>query len=115
MMEDTEWHAWFRNHTLYSAWTGNEVGEEMFAISPGWRKLVIDLMDKLFAVGWDGHIAQVKEKFGGLRFYAGGLTNEQDNIIHDAEAKSFTICETCGNPGRPRGGGWITTLCDDHC
>lgn len=55
---------------------------------------------------------QVKEKFGGLRFYMNYYVEEIEELISKAQAKSFKICEHCGNPGEERGGGWILTLCD---
>ena len=59
-------------------------------------------------------ISQVKEKFGGLRFYIDGGTEEQLVMIDFAEAMSLKTCETCGDRGRSRGGGWIKVLCDKH-
>lgn len=60
-------------------------------------------------------VVQVKEKFGGLRFYAHSYTEEARKLIDEAEDKSFTICETCGGEGKtqsPRG--WLITMCDEH-
>ena len=71
------------------------------------------LIDDLFEVGWDGMILQIKEKFGGLRFYIGCGTQEMFDLIEDAEDKSITICEECGRPGTLRNGGWLVTRCDD--
>ncbi len=59
-------------------------------------------------------LVQVKEKFGGLRFYADGGSSELQAQIELAEAMSYRTCETCGAPGVPRRGGWIRTLCDAH-
>jgi hypothetical protein len=59
-------------------------------------------------------IAQVKEKFGGLRFYVYGGTEEHRNFIRFAEAMSFRTCEQCGAPGETRSTGWTKTLCDRH-
>ncbi len=59
-------------------------------------------------------LVQVKEKFGGLRFYVDGGSNELQAQIELAEAMSYRTCETCGAPGRPRSGGWVRTLCDTH-
>lgn len=56
--------------------------------------------------------AQVKEKFGGLRFYIYGGNEEMRGAIRMAEAMSFKICESCGVPGHKQPGGWIRTLCD---
>jgi len=57
--------------------------------------------------------SQVKEKFGGLRFYMTSATNEMWDIISEAEAKSYSICEACGQPGEEYGSGWINTLCPE--
>ena len=54
---------------------------------------------------------QIKEKFGGLRFYVNGGSREVHGAIHMAESMSYHICETCGNPGKPNNDGWIKTLC----
>ncbi len=71
---------------------------------------------------------QVKEKFGGLRFYVhkGGDEFTQGAIAL-AESLSFTICDVCGNPGKvgnqsltfdepKRDGvhGYYATRCRDH-
>jgi hypothetical protein len=55
---------------------------------------------------------QVKEKFGGLRFYIGFGSPEIYGMIRMAEEISLRTCEDCGRPGKKRGGGWIRTLCD---
>ena len=58
--------------------------------------------------------SQVKEKFGGLRFYTNGYTDEIGGMIRMAESMSYRTCEVCGNPGRSNHHGWISTLCDTH-
>jgi hypothetical protein len=55
--------------------------------------------------------AQVKEKFGGLRFYVGYADEEVHGMIRMAEAMSYKLCEECGNPGKSSNDGWIRTLC----
>ncbi len=59
-------------------------------------------------------VQQIKEKFGGLRFYV----NHGDDVVYGmtnlADHLSFSICEKCGNRGERRSGGWIKTLCDQH-
>lgn len=57
---------------------------------------------------------QVKEKFGGLRFYVDGGDDYTDGIIRMAEAMSVVTCEECGNVGTVGGSGWISTKCDEH-
>ena len=54
---------------------------------------------------------QVKEKYGGLRFYVNYYDEYIRGLISMAETMSYGICETCGNPGNPNDDGWITTLC----
>ena len=58
--------------------------------------------------------SQVKEKFGGLRFYTNGYTDEVGGMIRMAESMSYRTCEVCGNSGRSNNHGWISTLCDTH-
>ena len=59
-------------------------------------------------------VVQVKEKFGSLRFYINGGTEEHYNYIRFAEDLSARTCETCGAPGKMRGQGWYYTACDEH-
>ena len=57
---------------------------------------------------------QVKEKFGGLRFYVQAATDKHYNYISFAESMSYRTCEECGNPGKTYTDGWHMTLCDIH-
>lgn len=59
-------------------------------------------------------IEQVKEKFGGLRFYFSGGNDEISGMVRMAELWAGNTCETCGNKGERRSGGWVRTLCDTH-
>lgn len=59
-------------------------------------------------------VAQIKEKFGGLRFYYDGGDEQVSGMVRMAEAWAGRTCEECGKPGKQRGGGWIQTLCDEH-
>lgn len=54
---------------------------------------------------------QVKEKFGGLRFYVNHSDDYINGVIDMAAGMSYITCEYCGKPGTPNKGGWITTLC----
>ena len=42
---------------------------------------------------------QVKEKFGGLRFYANYNNEATSSLIEAAAIESFYTCEVCGRPG----------------
>jgi hypothetical protein len=57
---------------------------------------------------------QVKEKFGGLRFYYNGGDDYIRGLASMAESMSTSTCEECGAPGSTRSGGWVRTLCDVH-
>ena len=57
---------------------------------------------------------QVKEKFGGLRFYVQAATDAHYQYISFAESMSYRTCESCGAPGKRYTDGWHTTLCDIH-
>jgi hypothetical protein len=57
---------------------------------------------------------QVKEKFGGLRFYYMGGDDAVSGMVRMAESWAAHTCETCGDRGTLRHGGWVRTLCDKH-
>jgi len=55
---------------------------------------------------------QVKEKFGGLRFYMNFGNKKIYETIRQAEYLSHTICEECGAPGEmDTSQFWLRTLC----
>jgi hypothetical protein len=85
-----------------------------FCVGPGWYELIKNLIDELIADGWDKQICQVKEKFGGLRFYTNGGGENHYNIISKYEKLSCNVCEECGESGELRQVGWWKTLCDEH-
>ena len=58
--------------------------------------------------------SQVKEKFGGLRFYVQGATEKHWAYITFAESMSHRTCEECGAPGETYTDGWHATLCEAH-
>ena len=57
--------------------------------------------------------AQVKEKFGGLRFYIDGGNKYIEGLIAMSEAISYKTCEYCGFPGKPLTNKWIRTTCEN--
>lgn len=58
---------------------------------------------------------QVKEKFGGLRFYVRGASDAQYTMIEFAQSMSFSICEYCGATVDVKcaqhNGYWYRSLC----
>jgi len=107
-----------------------------FAISEGWWHIVDNLMGHIqHHIDWSvkNHqwdlendkknvrpvcsqvtVNQIKEKFGGLRFYYSGGDEYIYGLVSMAECWAENTCETCGDKGERRGGGWIRTLCDKH-
>jgi hypothetical protein len=84
-----------------------------FEVQDGWFNLIYELSSKLSKIDPNCRSMQVKEKFGGLRFYVNGESKEGSEIIFDYQDRSFHICEFCGDnkTAKPRGGRWIKTLC----
>ena len=85
-----------------------------FQVGKGWYPLIQKLIEDLIELGWNKQVYQVKEKFGGLRFYINTGTEEIHQRIRKAEDESYETCETCGEPGELRKGGWWTVACDKH-
>lgn len=87
----------------------------------GWYPLVRQLDEALRSIAPDYEAAQVKEKFGTLRFYVHTFDLDEDaqkqfeQLITAAEDESARTCESCGQPGRLRNDRrWLKTLCDEH-
>lgn len=89
--------------------------EALKCVGSGWHFLVTTLYADLIALGWDGDLHQIKEKFGELRFYIGEGTDAIHDRIEEASRESITICEICGQPGKRvrTKRGWVATLCPD--
>jgi hypothetical protein len=86
-----------------------------FECDSGWYQLIKDLITDLIELGWNKEICQVKEKFGGLRFYINEGSDEIHDRITEAENQSYEICEVTGKPGLLRTDiGWIETLCEEE-
>ena len=85
-----------------------------FELGDGWYGLIKDLIDELLQLGWDKRVSQVKEKFGGLRFYIENYPVGGHEVISKYESLSYHTCEKCGATGVLRKGSWIQTLCDEH-
>lgn len=82
----------------------------------GWKNIlqpIFDYIEKYNNIHDEKiEVLQVKEKFGGLRFYTNFHTEELKELIKHAEDESYVTCELCGskeNIGHTLG--WITTCC----
>jgi hypothetical protein len=91
-------------------WYGCVVGE-------GWHSIVKDVHTQILAKFPDYEVWQIKEKFGGLRYYC-SVDGDEDvqAVICKAEELSWQTCEDCGSTenvttaGRPY---WVRTLCEN--
>ena len=89
--------------------------EILNCVGKGWHQLVNRLLDDLLELGWNGVVLQVKEKFGGLRFYIGEGSDEVHERIQQAEDESYSVCDVTGKPGKLRSDlYWMRTLCDEE-
>jgi len=95
-----------------------------FAVGSGWWPILESLCGQIqHHLDWKNKkleavpqvtVDQIKEKFGGLRFYYSGGDDAINGMVSMAESWAAHSCETCGAPGERRDGGWIKTLCDHH-
>lgn len=89
-----------------------------FEVRDGWFDLIYNLSKKITEIDPSVEAVQVKEKFGGLRFYIGGVDKdnykEVTKAIEDAEEESYATCESCGTKENVSQNkcGWILTLCN---
>ncbi|WP_175899368.1 hypothetical protein [Burkholderia vietnamiensis] len=107
---------------LFERYPALFVCRRALAVDDGWYDLLDALCHCLQEATANGDpqvvAEQVKEKFGGLRFYTkAGPSDHQRGAIRMAELMSQRLCETCGKPGKlqkitPLGP--IATLCEEH-
>lgn len=90
-----------------------------FECGDGWFELLKDLITELKVLcekeGYETKVTQVKEKFGGLRFYVHCEPDAVSKLIRKAEKRAEKTCELCGKEGkivpvRP-GSYWVACLC----
>ncbi|WP_411352972.1 hypothetical protein PNH50_19135 (plasmid) [Leisingera aquaemixtae] len=90
-----------------------------FSCGDGWYPLIARLSADLAAIVREDGLTrfraqQVKQKLGGLRFYARGGNDRTTGRIAQAQMEAARTCEHCGTqPAEKRSlGGWLTTTCD---
>ena len=81
----------------------------------GWIDIINNLTEDIDKIEPDFRISQIKEKFGGLRFYVTYHNQEIGQLISSAEEESFQTCIKCGQKGKLRNdNGYYVTLCNNH-
>ena len=95
---------------------------ELDAMDAGWRKAFGIQMCKEIKKELKKHkflykyrIIQIKEKWGYLHWYDGGVPKDSKiwDIIHKYEDISRKTCVVCGKPATKMSTGWISPYCDD--
>lgn len=89
-----------------------------FSVGDGWYKLIYELVHEirindLKKGDWITKATQIKEKFGGLRFYVTGTSDKNWSLIRNAEQKSYGVCEETGSEVEVGtwNTGWVRTMC----
>lgn len=127
-----------RISNIYCAF-GFEHGSGWYSVIDGLCSELVSVYEK-YGIPIDIRPAQIKEKFGGLRFYydtqnrkksihaidflgEGTIRLEEEEtdlykevrrVVNKWEDISYTICEECGKPGELRKDlPWIRVLCSD--
>ena len=84
-------------------------------VRDGWFDILDRAFSKLISLESIPTLAQVKEKFGGLRIYLDNSSDEAYAIVNAAEIESEKTCEICGQPGvNTETSGWYATRCEKH-
>ena len=92
---------------------------ELDAMPDGWRavfgeQLCEELREELIKANYldKYRITQIKDKYGGLRWYDFGNTKKGYEIIRKYEELSRKTCIDCGRPATKMSVGWINPYCD---
>lgn len=108
---------------IHNQWT-NEPKEnydyiELDSMPSGWRsafgmQMCEEIREVLIKNSYlyDYRIADIKEKYGELRWYDFGAPEEVHNIIDKYTELSRKICICCGQPATKISMGWNSPWCD---
>lgn len=94
---------------------------ELDDMPPGWRiafgiQMLEEIREELIKNNCldSFRITQIKEKYGGLRFYVYGAPSAVYKIIDKYEGLSYHVCQFCGAPAEVENSwGWIMTWCEN--
>lgn len=115
----------FKFYRPYQSLTNSLMGFG-FECGDGWYQLIWNLSEEIEDLLTKHNVSldyfdvfQVKEKYGGLRFYYILVNDKEDTatelykIVDKYEKLSLKICEMCGKEGKLQEGanGWLKVLC----
>lgn len=85
-------------------------------VDEGWYQIVVDCDKELTAIDPNYQIFQIKQKFGGLRYYfhssQSDTSKAMNEVVSKHEAIAARTCEATGGPGvlMKSARGWYKTL-----
>jgi hypothetical protein len=106
----------YRQHSLPMTQTAMCWG---FSHGDGWFNIIRELSIKLSHYARKNNLkieaSQVKEKFGGLRFYLDYNDKVTDKLVEEAEKACSKTCEVCGSTNNVTTSGkcWVITRCEE--
>ena len=129
VLRDFPWTAVPREGAPVEPW--RDPGTNWFdGLPEGWGDVIhaylLNLDELVSRNGWNVYVAQVKEKFGTLRFYVDifdaerfhyswGFSDDADRfyeLVHEMESETGQVCCYCGTRENVRCyGGWIHYAC----
>lgn len=114
MKEEYEELLFARHHKILA-----KVKSRGLAVGNGWFNIIDLLCAGLQSVTDGGGpqvvAVQIKQKFGGLRFYVDTHSRAQGVLIEQAERMAERTCEMCGAPGEQISlDGWVVVTCPEH-
>ena len=85
-----------------------DLADCLTCVGPGWMGLVTRCWDACQDDGSIVEILDIKEKFGGLRFYYRQGNDYAASVVDLAESLSTHVCEVCGALGKViSASGWM--------
>jgi hypothetical protein len=112
----------YKDRIFYPEGEGSTLSKYGLQIKDGWLDLIDRCAAEICEIDKSGKIrfSQIKEKFGGLRFYTDNSLADMElwlkvrEVISKYEKESYSICEICGNPGEVRNTRKPTVTCIEH-
>jgi hypothetical protein len=81
-----------------------------------WTSIIEEIHNKLVGLDPKYRTIQIKQKFGGLRFYFStenyDHAQEMQDFVDQKESQSYKICIDCGKPSTKYSG--FYAVCDKH-
>lgn len=110
-----------------NVWSGEKMEDFDFEDIPdaeglpeGWQRLFLQCCEDLVEPLKQNkqldtfYFTQTKEKYGSMRMYHSGTSQEAQRILDKYEYLSMHTCCICGKPATKMSLGWVCPYCDEH-